>query len=116
MIESWVLVIKIYVVILVWNLSFFILYLNLVDMVFVVFIYSCLFNNESFFVNVGGVCGYGNFYLIGYGISIVVFSLVLFNSGFFCGVCYEFICDIFGFKYCFFGNLFIILIVINYCF
>lgn len=67
-------------------------------------------------VFVGGVCGYGNFYSMGYGINIVVLSLVFFNSGFFCGVCYEFICDSLGFKYCNFGNLLIVFIVINYCF
>lgn len=39
-------------------------------------------------VYLGGVCGYGDFYSIGYGISIVVISLVFFDCGFVCGVCY----------------------------
>lgn len=37
---------------------------------------------------VGGVCGYGDLYSIGYGINMVVISFVIFDWGFVCGVCY----------------------------
>lgn len=64
------------------------------------------------YVDVVGVCGYGNLYVFGYGVYIIVLFLVLFKNGMVCGVCFEVQCGGKG-KFCKFG--FVVVIVINFC-
>lgn len=67
----------------------------------------------------GGVCGYKNMYVLGYGFMIVVLSFFLFQVGVFCGVCFELRCrqvSVGGRNWCWSYVKSIVVICINFCF